>query len=225
MRAFRISTSTLALLLVVACSSTDGMLDDDKDLSWGPPIEDDYDAVLYRARAKLIKEYPLGIDPDLSKEELGDFWSIWRYDISVMYRETKRTRARVKVENLGAGKVRVGVAVMEQLNDNIDAPSDIDKAKWVRKHRLPDRETLLRERIERTYSRFEASTTWQEKHRKTKRKTLRPDLVDRTADVTLEDYKKSTISEQPKITGAQTGDKATDYGSHTRKKKEPVDDD
>ena len=38
-------------------------------------------------------------------------------------------------------------------------------------------------------------------------------------------YKKNTISEQPKITGQQNGGKATDYGSHTRKKKDPIDDD
>ena len=224
MRAFR-TAANLALLFAVACSSTDGMLDDDKDLQWGPPIEDDFDEVVYRARSFLIREYPLGIDPDRSKEDAGDFWSIWRYDISVMYRETKRTRGRVKVENLGAGKVRVGVAIMEQLNDNIDDPSDIDKAKWVRKHRLPERETLLREQIERTFSRFEASTTWKEKHRAKKRTTLRPDLVDRTSDIVLEDYKSSTISEQPKITGKQDGDKATDYGSHMRKKKPPPEDD
>ncbi|MHC4952388.1 MAG: hypothetical protein ACYTGZ_00735 [Planctomycetota bacterium] len=217
-----------ACLLLVGCASTDGMLDDDDDLTWGPPIEDDYEAVITRARSALMRDYPLGLDPDRSNEKEGDLWAIWAFHKSVMYRETKRKRARVKVENLGEGKVRVGVAVMEQLNDNIDDPSDIDKAKWVRKHRLPDDETRLRETIERQWSRFEASTTWKEKHRGEKRKTLRPDLVDRTSDVAMGYDKKNTITTQPKVAGGgEYGGKQTDYGSHLRKKKpeEKEDDD
>jgi len=224
MSVFR-TTATLAVLMLVGCASTDGMLDKDKDLNWGPPFEGDFDETVYRARSKLLRQFPLGIDPDRSDEDHGDLWTVWRYDISVMYRETTRNRARVKVEDLGEGKVRIGVAVMQQLNDNIDNPSVVDEAKWVRKQRLPDREATLRASIEQSWSRFEASTTWNEKHRKERRKGLRPDLVDRTADVTLEDYKTKTRSTPPKITGEKEyGGKQTDYGSHTRKKKEENDD-
>ena len=222
----RALASVSALLLLVACaSSTDGMLDDDKDLNWGQPFEDDFDAVVYRARSKLMKEYPLGLDPDRTKEAEGDLWTIWRYDISVLYRETKRRRARVLVQDMGEGKVRVGVAVMQQLNDNIDNPSVIDEAKWVRKHRVGEREETLRAAIEQSWRRFEASDTWKEKHRDEPRKGLRPDLVEKAADVTMDDdYKRSTRAQPPKVTGVETGTKATDYGSHTRKKKKDDDD-
>jgi len=169
MRAVR-TIFPLAVLFLVACQSTDGMLDKDKDLNWGQPFEGDFDAVVYRARSKILKKFPLGIDLDRSKEDDGDLWSVWRYDISVMYRETTRNRARVKVEDLGEGKVRVGVAVMQQLNDNIDNPSVIDEAKWVRKHRDPEQEETLRSSIEQSWNRFEASTTWKEKNRTEKRK-------------------------------------------------------
>ena len=215
----------LAVLVLVGCQSTDGMLDDDKDLNWGQPFEGDFDATVFRARSKLLKRFPLGIDPDRSNEEAGDLWSVWRYDISVMYRETTRNRARVKVEDMGEGKVRVGVAVMQQLNDNIDNPSVVDEAKWVRKQRRPEEEETLRASIEASWDRFEASTTWKEKNRKEKRKGLRPDLVDRADDVTLEDYKSKTRAPPPKITGSKEyGGKQTDYGSHTREKKKEDDD-
>ena len=206
---------------VVGCADTKYMMQDDEDLSWGPAIEDDYEVVMARARTMVVQEYPLGIDPDLSKEEEGDFWSIWRIDLSVMYRETVRRRVRVKVEDLGKGKVRVGVAIVEQINDNIDEPSSIKKAKWVRKHRLPEDEMKLRERIERTTRKFEASAKWKEKHRSERRTGLRPDLVDWTDDVTLEDYKSSNIVDVPKIAGqSEYGGGQTEYGKHTRKKKE-----
>jgi len=224
MRAVR-TIFPLAVLFLVACQSTDGMLDKDKDLNWGQPFEGDFDAVVYRARSKILKKFPLGIDLDRSKEDDGDLWSVWRYDISVMYRETTRNRARVKVEDLGEGKVRVGVAVMQQLNDNIDNPSVIDEAKWVRKHRDPEQEETLRSSIEQSWNRFEASTTWKEKNRTEKRKGLRPDLVERANDVTLEDYKSKTRAPTPKVTGTnEYGGKQTDYGSHTREKKKDPDD-
>jgi len=225
MRALR-TTFPLAVLLLVGCQSTDGMLEKNEDLSWGQPFEGDFDAVVHRAQTKLMQKFPLGLDPDRTNEKEGDLWTVWRYDISVMYRETTRNRARVQVEDLGEGKVRVGVAVMQQLNDNIDNPSVIDEAKWVRKHRVPDQEETLRAGIEQSWRRFEASTTWKEKHRTEKRKGLRPDLVDRADDVTLEDYKSKTIATPPKITGGnQTGPKATEYGKHTRTKKEDEKDD
>jgi len=215
-----LSILPLAVLLLVGCQSTDGMLDKNDELSWGQPFEGDFDAVVYRARAKLLQKFPLGLDPDRSNEETGDLWTVWRYDISVMYRETTRNRARVQVEDLGEGKVRVGVGVMQQLNDNIDNPSVIDEAKWVRKQRPPDQEATLRAGIEQSWDRFEASTTWKEKNRPEKRKGMRPDLVDRADDVTLEDYKTGTIAPQPKITGEKEyGGSQTDYGKHTRTKK------
>jgi hypothetical protein len=219
MRALR-TTFPLAVLILVGCQSTDGMLDKDEELSWGQPFEGSFDAVVNRAQSKLLQKFPLGLDPDRTNEDQGDLWTVWRYDISVMYRETTRNRARVKVEDMGEGKVRVGVAVMQQLNDNIDNPSVIDEAKWVRKHRVPDQEETLRAGIEQSWLRFEASTTWKEQNRAEKRTGMRPDLIDRADDVTLEDYKSKTIAPTPKITGSnETGSKATEYGSHTREKK------
>lgn len=206
--------------VLVGCADTRHMMEDDEDLSWGPAIEGDFEVVVSRARTMVIREYPLGLDPDLSKEDEGDFWSIWRIDQSVMYRSTVRRRVRVKVQDVGQGKVRIGVAIVEQINDNIDEPSSLVKAKWVRKHRLPEEEGMLRARIEQTWRKFEASAKWKEKNRSTRRKGLRPDLVDQADDVVLEDYKSKNIVDAPKITGKnEYGGAQTDYGKHTRTKK------
>ena len=220
MRAFPFLLA-LAPVMFIGCADTKLMMDDDDELSWGPAIEEDFDAVARRARTMVVREYPLGLDPDFTKEKEGDFWSIWRIDESVLYRSTVRRRCRVKVEDLGAGKVRVGVAIVEQINDNIDNPSVVEEAKWVRKHRLPDQEEMLRNRIEQTWRKFEVSAKYKEKNRTTRRKGLRPDLVDKTDDVTLEDYKNKNIAEAPKIAGQKEyGGAATEYGKHTKKKKE-----
>jgi hypothetical protein len=213
------------LVLLVGCGNTARMIDDDKDLMWGTPFEDDYASVVDRARGVVNREFPLGLDPDRSKEDEGDLWSIWRVDKSVMYRNTTRRRARVKVQDMGQGKVRVGVAIVEQINDNIDNTMVIDEAKWVRKHRLPEEESMLLERIAAPWRKFETSAQYKEKHRKTRRKGLRPDLVDMTDDVTLEDHKNDTISEPTQITGQnEYGGNATEEGSHLKKKKKKEDD-
>jgi len=209
----------LLLFLAAACADTSRMIDDDDELSWGRPIEGDFASVVDRARGVVLRDWPLGFDPDRSKEDEGDIWTMWRYDKSAFYRNTVRRRARVKVEDVGEGKVRVGVAVVQQINDNIDNTMVIEEGKWVRRQRLPEQEALLRERIEASWKRFEPSAHWKEKHRTERRKGLRPDLVDATDDVTLEDYKKSTITEQPKITGREKGAYETDEASHLRKKK------
>ncbi|MHC4938607.1 MAG: hypothetical protein ACYTHK_06530 [Planctomycetota bacterium] len=212
------------LVLFVGCGNTAKMIDDDDELTWGTPFEDDYAAVVDRARGVVSRDFPLGLDPDRTKEEQGDFWSIWRVDQSVLYRKTTRRRARVKVQDIGEGKVRVGVAIVEQINDNIDNPTVIEEAKWVRKHRLPEEESMMLERIAAPWRKFEASAQYKERHRKTRRKGLRPDLVDATSDVTLEDHKNDTISKPIKITGQdEYGGKQTDEGSHLRKKKKEED--
>lgn len=224
MRALRLLAplfwASLALVSVIGCADTAKMIDDDDELAWGEPIEDDYAAVVDRARAVVTRKFPLGLDPDRTREEKGDIWTVWRYDKSVLYRKTTRRRARVKVESVGEGKVRIGVAVVEQINDNIDNPTVIEEAKWVRRHRLPEQETLLRESIEQTWRKFEASAQWKEKNRTERRTGLRPDLVDSTNDVTLEDRKNGNLVDPPKITGQnEYGGKQTDEASHVRKKK------
>jgi len=228
MRAFRLLAplfwTSVGLVAAIGCADTANMIDEDEELSWGPPIEDDYSAVIDRACAVVTRKFPLGLDPDRTKEEQGDIWTVWRYDKSVLYRQTTRRRARVKVESMGQGMVRVGVAVVEQINDNIDNPTVIEEAKWVRKHRLPEQETLLRESIEQSWRKFEASAQWKEKNRSERRTGLRPDLVDETGDVTLEDRKNGNLVDPPKITGqSEYGSKQTDEASHLRKKKKPED--
>ena len=225
MNAIRFATPLFLLSFLSGCGNTASMIDSDKDLSWGAPFEDDYPSVVDRARGTMMREFPLGLDPDRSLEDEGDLWSIWRIDKSVMYRKTTRRRAHVKIMDMGEGKVRVGVGIVQQLNDNIDNTMVVDEAKWVRKQRLPEDETLLRERIEQPWRKFEASASWKEKHRGSRRKGLRPDLVDQTSDVTLEDHKTSTIADPLKITGQdEYGGAQTDQGSHLRKKKPKADD-
>jgi len=206
------------------CADTANMIDDDDELSWGQPIEGDFPTVLDRARGVVLNEFPLGFDPDRTKQEDGDLWTVWRIDESVFYRGTVRRRVRVKVADAGAGKVRVGVAMVQQINDNIDNPTVVAEAKWVRKQRLPEEELRIRDRIEQSWRHFEPSAQWKEKHRDERRKGLRPDLVDATEDVTLEDHKKDTIGTPPKITGQdEYGAGKTDEASHLRKKKKPED--
>ncbi len=175
------------LLLVGACTNTDGKL---KDLSWGTEIQGDYEDVKDRALFVLRKEFPKGFDPERTDEDAGEFWTVWHYKVSTWYRETTRSRARVKIEDLGDGKVRVGVAIVEQLNDNIDNPSIIEEARWVNTHRNGEREKLVESRISQRYLKLEPSEYWKEKHRDKPRAGLRQDLIDRNKDVNLEEYGK-----------------------------------
>ncbi|MEM7504957.1 MAG: hypothetical protein AAF417_23225 [Pseudomonadota bacterium] len=124
----------LGTLLVsfVACNSTDKML---QNMTYGEPFEGDYMAVMERAQIRLRKEFPKGLDPDKTNEAAGDLWTIWHNYTGMHYRNTVRKRAHIKVEDMGDGKVRVGVAVVQQVNDDIDNPSMISEAKWVGKER------------------------------------------------------------------------------------------
>lgn len=177
-------TLLLALLLAGACKNTDGKLE---NLAWGAEVKGEYADVLERAVFVLRKEYPKGLDPDRTRQDEGDLWTVWDYRVSTWYRETKRSRARVKIEDLGGGKVRVGVAVVEQLNDNIENPSVIEEARWVKTQRDADAEQRIEQRIAQRYLELKPSEYFEEKHREEPRRDLRPDLVDRSRDVNLEE--------------------------------------
>jgi hypothetical protein len=180
-----------ALLVLGACANTDKKLE---DLAWGSEVDGQFDDVVARTKFILRKRYPRGLDPDRTNEDTGEFWTVWDYRVSTMYRETKRSRAHVKVEDLGNGKVRVGVAVVEQLNDNIENPSIIEEARWVRTQRDPETEALLEQNICQRYLDMKPSEHFEEKHREEPRRDLRPDLVDRSKDVNLEE---ATESDSP----------------------------
>lgn len=195
----------LAAATLAACDSSERQL---KDLSWGEPFESDFDSALERTRWVLGKEFPKGFDPDLSKEEEGVFWTVWHYYPSTWYRETKRARAHVEIEDLGEGKLRIGVAVVQQINDNIDNPSIIEEARWVGTQRDFERSVLIEQRIRRDYLKVEPSAYFEEKHRSEPRKGLRPDIIDRSRDVDLEkiDDLDDPDRELPRATGGKSGD-------------------
>jgi hypothetical protein len=169
------------LALACACSNVDGKL---KDLSWGNAFEADYAETVGRAKQLVLKTFPNGFDPDKTNEEAGDFWTVWHYDMSVWYRKSIRRRAHVKVDAAGQGKVRVGVAVVTQLNDNIDNPHDESEARWVSTVHDPDAAKRLEEAIARRYMDVKPSEYFEEKY-KGGEKSMRKDLVDRSRDVDL----------------------------------------
>ena len=175
----------LALLAVVgACKSPDRLVE---DLSYGAPFEADYEETNERARFVLSKVYPKGLDPDKTNADEGDYYTVWHYQKSAFYRKSTREKAHVKVEDLGDGMVRLGVSVVQQLNDNIDNPTSIDEAKWVSGQRNAEVEGNLERRIAKRYTQFEVSAYYKEKNRDKKRKGLRPDLIERYEDVDLEE--------------------------------------
>jgi len=171
------------------------------EVSWGRPFEDDFEMAKLRAHKVIKQEYKY-LDPDLTVDGSGDLWSTWFYRMSSFYRESKRYRGRVVVEDLGNGKVRVGVAVMFQINDNIDNPSVKDEARWVATRRDHDTEGRIERRVARRHRDFEVSATYKEKHRETRRGELREDLLDRYKDVELENAGKINKSRAP-LEGAE----------------------
>jgi len=183
MRAFHGSLPLVALLCWAGCASTDRRLD---KVQWGAEMDGDVDAVLDRARYVLRKIYPKGLDPDRTDEGQGEFYTVWDYKISTFNRETTRSRARVSVKPASPGKVRVGVAVVQQLSDNIDNPGSVEEARWVRTHNDTEMERMILDRVRQPYLEMKPSEYFEEKHRETPRKTLRPDLVDRSKDVDLD---------------------------------------
>jgi hypothetical protein len=152
---------------------------------WGEPFEMPYDKAKTQTKHTLKRHFPLGLNPDKTNEDVGDFWTVWRYDPSVWNRETTRRRAHVKVEEVGDGRVRVGVAVAQQISDNIEHPDDIDTARWVRKQRMPELEEEIELAISQRLRKVEPSPYFEEKYKKDGDKRLREDLIDRSRDVDL----------------------------------------
>jgi hypothetical protein len=176
------ATFVLSAALLWGCANVEGKL---KDLSWGAPVKADYESMVVRAREQVLKRYPKGLDPDRTDEDKGDFWTVWHNAVAVRYRDTTRSRAHVKVEDLGDGQVRIGVAVVKQINDNIDNPHDISEARWVRTEPDEAAARLLYDSvILRTLS-AEPSEYWKERNRTERRPTMREDLIDRSKDVDL----------------------------------------
>jgi len=175
-----------ALSTFVGCASADKMIAG--DLAYGAPLKADFDAVNDRARYWILRNYPKGFDPDRTDELAGDYTTVWNYERSVFYRGTTRRKAHVKVEDLGGGEVRVGVAVVEQVSDNIDNPDSISEAKWQQTQLNAERALRLETQIAKRWSRFEVSKQYKEKNRDKKRTGLRTDLVEKYRDVDLEEY-------------------------------------
>jgi len=180
-------------LLAVACANVEGKLD---DVTYGRAFDADFDETVQRARMVLLREFPTGLDPDVSNEEAGDLWTIWNYRVSVWYRGTTRWRAHVKVEHAGPGKVRLGVSVVKQLNDNIDNPHDINEARWVRTQRDPETSKRLEDAIARRYLDVKPSEHFEEKYSGDEA-ALNKALINRSADVDLSDPKNS--ADNPKL--------------------------
>ena len=165
------------------CHNIDGKL---ADVSWGAPVQSDYESMVERARTMTLRRYPKGLDPDRTNEDKGDFYTVWDYKVAVTYRDTTRSKAHVKVEDLGNGKVRVGAAVVKQTNDNIDNPHDINEARWMGTERDEQAAGLLVSSILVRHLQADPSEYWKEKNRTEKRTTPREDLIDRSKDVDLD---------------------------------------
>lgn len=190
----------LLLVLFVTCQGAGCRHVDDDDfeeLSWGAPFEGDMAIISERAQIMLKREFKY-LNPDLTKEDEQDYWSTWRYVMSVMYRESTRRRCRIKVEETDEGTLRVGVAIISQLNDNVDNPHDKADARWVKTQREYEDEQRMERRIAQRFHKFEVSKSYKEKHREEPRKGLRQDILDRTRDADLESYEqgKKTATEE-----------------------------
>ena len=171
----------------LSCSNISGKLE---DVDWGNSFKADYAETVARAKKATLRYFPKGFDPDKTNEEAGDFWTIWHYDKSVWYRGTTRYKGHVKVDHAGEGKVRVGVAVVTQINDNIDNPHDTGKdARWVKTQRDIEKANLIERAVARRYLDATPSERWTYEHDpdKDKKKGMRDDLTKRGADIDLED--------------------------------------
>lgn len=189
------ATCILVFAAFAACQNVEQKL---ADLVYGQDYKADYAMIVERARFVLEREFRAGLDPDLTNEEAGDFWTLWDYKTSMWYRETTRRRAHVKVEDAGDGMVRVGASVVTQINDNIDNPHSIEDARWVKTTLDSDWASRIEAKISRRYLEAEPSEAWKEKHREKKRKGLRPDLVERYRDVDLGEKEAEDTTPQPK---------------------------
>jgi hypothetical protein len=183
--------ATLLLgLLALLCTGCDQHTSKLRELRWGRPFDADYAVLLERTRYVLLRQFQLGFDPDLTKEKDGVFWTVWHYRMATNYRDSKRIKAHVEVEDLGDGKARIGVSVVTQLNDNIDNPSVKEEARWVGTERDEEWAARIEASIARRYLDVEGSKQWQERHRPKRRGTMRQDILDRNKDVDLEEQEK-----------------------------------
>lgn len=190
----------LALLLpLAACETTEKHL---KEVSWGDSFSGDFDRVVDRARMITLQEFPRGLDPD-KDDSKGEFWTVFHYSPDPFYRNTRRTRARVVVEKQAGDRVRVGVAITYEINDNIDNPSNIDEARWVKPTRDGEREARMEARIAQRYKEFQPSEAYREKQKppEERGKAMRDDIVDRNKDVNLEDANPDPNRKTPGVTG------------------------
>lgn len=171
-----------AAVVFCGCANTAGKLD---DLSWSAPVKSDYETMVDRARQMTLRRYPKGLDPDKTEEAKGDLYTVWNYSMCPEYFKSTRRTAHVKVEEMGSGKVRVGVAVVKQLNDNIDNPDSIEEAMWIRTERDDEAAKLLVSSILMRQLEAEPSEYWKETHRTERRTEPRQDIIDRSKDVDL----------------------------------------
>ncbi len=101
-------------------------------------------------REVLNKEFSDGLDDQKTDESAGVFWTKWRYEMGQFYRESKRTRAVVRVSKTPSEtEGPYTIEVFLEINDNIDDPSSIEKAKWVGRRRDPARAARIRSLVER----------------------------------------------------------------------------
>jgi len=195
--------AVLGFLLLAACGSTERHL---KDLTWGQPVAGEKDPLVDRARRIILQEFPRGFDPDRDDSK-GEFWTVWHYAPDPFYRNTRRTRARLVVEEQGKGKCRVGVAIVYQINDNIDNPDVIDEGRWVKPTRDYEREERIERRIAQRYKEFEPSEAYEQKQksREERQRSVRQDIIDRNKDVNLEDASEiQPDREVPRVAGQET---------------------
>ncbi len=189
----------LLLAVLVGCDTSESKL---KDLSWGQSVDTNYTDLLARTRYVLLRRFELGFDPDRTKEEDGEFWTVWHYRMATGFLDSKRIRAHVKVDDLGDGQVRIGVSVVTQLNENIDNPSVKEEARWTHTQVDVGLASRIEATIMRRYLKIEGSKLWQERHRTTRRGSMRPDILDRNKDVNPEELEADDRrKEAPVITG------------------------
>ncbi|MFQ5844071.1 MAG: hypothetical protein ACE5JG_03705 [Planctomycetota bacterium] len=203
---------TLLLLVPAACANAEGRLQ--KDLTASEPVDVDFDLAAARTK-RVLRKWFRHLDPDRTDEEAGDFWSIWKVHRGVFYRDTTRERAHVRLARDEQGRVVVHVAVVRQINDNIDQPDVISAARWVSTKRDPEMEQRLTIMITQSYRRYEVSEHFKERHREKRRTGLRPDLVDRYRDVDL--------TQAGEIDPDRVPERGTDWGERDEKEKKKKD--
>lgn len=184
----------LALLALAlgACASSPKL----EDLAWGEPVAGEYEAAVARARRAVVFHFR-HLDPDRTREAEGDLWSLWRFDRGEFNRSSFRRCGRVRVERVGDDKFRVGVAVFQQLSDNIENPGSEEEARWVRTTRRTDLEEEIRRAVEARYRDFAPSEDYERRRSEVDAKTPRQDLIDRYEDVDLEEAGKIDPKRKP----------------------------